>query len=76
MISTSKPFVLQDVFLNAARRERTNVKIRLMDGLELNGTVRGFDNFTVIVDSVDGVQSMLYKHAIAAVIPANGGGIK
>lgn len=65
----NKPLILQDVFLNQARRERTPVVVRLMDGLELYGTVKGFDSFTVILDDNAG-QSMLYKHAIAAVSPA------
>ncbi len=65
----SKPLVLQDIFLNQARREKTPVVIRMMDGAELSGTVRGFDSFTVILDDEIIGQSMLYKHAIAAVSP-------
>lgn len=65
----NKPFVLQDVFLNSARRERMPVQIRLVDGMQYDGTVRGFDNFTIILDGKDGQQNMLYKHAVAAVVP-------
>ena len=65
----NRPFVLQDVFLNSARRERTPVQVRLMDGMEIQGMVRGFDSLTVVLDGMDGKQSMLYKHAIAAVMP-------
>ena len=65
----NRPFVLQDVFLNSARRERTPVQVRLMDGMEIQGMVRGFDSFTVVLDGREGKQSMLYKHAIAAVMP-------
>lgn len=65
----NRPFVLQDVFLNSARRERMPVQVRLMDGMEIRGMVRGFDSFTVVLDGMDGSQSMLYKHAIAAVMP-------
>ncbi len=69
---SNKPFVLQDVFLNSARRERIPVYVRMLDGLQVSGVVRGFDNFTLIIDSNDGKQSMLYKHAIAAVMPQSG----
>lgn len=68
----NKPFILQDVFLNSARRERIPVNVRMLDGLQLSGVVRGFDNFTLILDGTDGMQSMLYKHAIAAVVPQSG----
>ncbi len=64
-----KPLLLQELFLNAARKDKTTVSIRLTDGLEISGTVRGFDSFTVILDGDDGKQSMFYKHAIAAVMP-------
>ena len=67
----NKPLLLQESFLNNARKERTNVSVRLTDGLEISGTVRGFDNFTLILEGENGRQSLLYKHAIAAVRPAS-----
>lgn len=60
---------LQDVFLNLARRERVNVSIFLVNGFQLKGSVRGFDNYTIILES-DGKQSMVYKHAVASIVPA------
>lgn len=60
---------LQDQFLNQARRERMTVTMFLMNGFQLRGVIRGFDNFVVIVDS-DGKQQMIYKHAISTVVPA------
>lgn len=59
---------LQDYFLNTARKERLSVVLFLMNGFQLKGIVRGFDNFVVILDS-DGKQQMIYKHAISTVIP-------
>ena len=41
----------------------------LMNGFQLKGVVRGFDNFTVVLDS-DGRQQMIYKHAISTIIPS------
>ncbi|NMA83068.1 MAG: RNA chaperone Hfq [Epulopiscium sp.] len=64
----SKPVNLQDVFLNQMRKERIPVTIFLTNGFQLKGTVKGFDNFTVILDS-EGKQQMIYKHAISTMVP-------
>ena len=63
-----KTINLQDAFLNQARRERLNVTMFLMNGFQLHGVVKGFDGFTVILDS-DGKQQLIYKHAISTVVP-------
>ena len=59
---------LQDLVLNQARRERSVITMFLMNGFQLHGVVRGFDNFTVVLDS-DGKQQLIYKHAISTVVP-------
>ncbi len=59
---------LQDFFLNQVRKESTPVTIFLINGFQLKGNIRGFDNFTVILDA-DGKQQMVYKHAISTVMP-------
>lgn len=59
---------LQDLFLNQARRDRSNVTVFLMNGFQLHGTVKGFDSFTVVLDS-DGKQQLIYKHAISTIVP-------
>ena len=59
---------LQDQFLNQARKEKMPVTVFLMNGFQIKGLVRGFDNFTVILDS-DGRQQMIYKHALSTVVP-------
>ena len=58
----------QDQFLNQARRDRTPLTVFLMNGFQLHGIVRGYDSFTVILDS-DGKQQLIYKHAISTVVP-------
>lgn len=60
---------LQDLFLNVLRRDNIPVTIYLVNGFQLKGLVRGFDNFTVILDA-DGKQQMIYKHAISTIVPA------
>ena len=57
---------IQDVFLNYVRREKLNVTIRMMDGSELDGRIKNFDRFAVVIEQ-NGVDHMLFKHAIAAI---------
>jgi host factor-I protein len=57
---------IQDVFLNFARREKLPVQIRLMDGTDIEGRVKNFDRFAVIVEH-SGADHMIFKHAIAAI---------
>lgn len=59
---------LQDAFLNQVRKERIPVTIFLVNGFQIKGLVKGFDNFTVVVE-MDGKQQMVYKHAISTVAP-------
>ncbi|MCI6100772.1 MAG: RNA chaperone Hfq [Selenomonas sp.] len=64
-----KQINLQDSFLNQVRKENVPVTVHLVNGFQIKGNVRGFDNFTVIIDSM-GKQQMIYKHAISTVTPA------
>ena len=61
---------LQDVFLNSARKDRIQVTIYLTNGFQFRGVVKGFDNFTVVLES-EGRQNLVYKHAISTVSPSN-----
>lgn len=64
----SKAINLQDVFLNQVRKDKIVVVIYLTNGFQLKGTVRGFDNFIVVLEA-EGKQQMIYKHAISTIIP-------
>ncbi|MBQ7835242.1 MAG: RNA chaperone Hfq [Ruminiclostridium sp.] len=64
----AKDMNLQDVFLNQARKERIPVTIYITNGFQFKGIVKGFDNYTVILDS-DGRQNLIYKHAISTITP-------
>ena len=59
---------LQEIFLNQVRRNKTAVTVFLVNGFQIRGTVTGFDNFTVVLDS-EGRQQMIYKHAISTIQP-------
>lgn len=62
------PLNLQDTFLNQVRKENLPVTIYLVNGFQLKGLIKGFDNFTVVIE-FEGRQQMVYKHAISTVMP-------
>ena len=64
----NKNINLQDVLLNQVRKEHVPVTVYLTNGFQLRGMVKGFDNFTVVLDS-EGKQQLVYKHAISTVSP-------
>lgn len=60
---------LQDAFLNQIRKENILVTVYLVNGYQLKGYIKGFDNFTVVLEN-EGRQQMVYKHAISTVSPS------
>lgn len=60
---------IQDFFLNVARKESVPVTLHLVNGFQIKGIVKSFDNFTIILDSM-GKQQMIYKHAVSTITPA------
>jgi len=69
-VANNKAINLQDSFLNHVRKENLAVVIYLVNGFQLRGLVKGFDNFTVIIEN-EGKQQMVYKHAISTISPVN-----
>ncbi len=59
---------LQDVFLNQVRKEHVPITVYLINGYQLRGHVKGFDNYTIIME-MDGKQQLIYKHAISTISP-------
>ncbi|BAU28703.1 host factor-I protein [Aneurinibacillus soli] len=59
---------IQDTFLNHLRKENVPVTIYLVNGFQLRGLIKAFDNFTVVIDT-DGKQQLVYKHAISTFLP-------
>lgn len=64
----NKNINLQDAFLNQVRKDKILVTVYLVNGFQIKGIVKGFDNFTVIIE-MDGRQQLVYKHAISTVSP-------
>lgn len=59
---------IQDQFLNQLRKDNTFITVFLLNGFQLRGIVKGFDNFTVLLET-DGKQQLIYKHAISTFSP-------
>ena len=66
----AKSINLQDMFLNQVRKEGIGVTIYLMGGVQLRGQVRGFDAFTVMLDTPGKPTQLVYKHAVTSIVPA------
>jgi len=64
---TNKDRKLQDLYLNFLRKEKIPVSIFLMNGTRLKGTIKGFDNFVVLLKQ--STQQLVYKHAISTISP-------
>lgn len=60
---------VQDVLLNTLRKNKTPVTIYLANGVKLQGTITGFDNFSVVLRRGPQMQ-LIYKHAMATVVPS------
>ncbi|HHY79204.1 MAG TPA: RNA chaperone Hfq [Thermoanaerobacter sp.] len=69
MASSKAAINLQDIFLNQVRKEHVPVTIYLINGFQLKGLVKGFDNFTVVLESENKQQLLIYKHAISTITP-------
>ncbi|HLU22084.1 RNA chaperone Hfq [Lederbergia graminis] len=63
-----QPVNIQDQFLNQLRKESIPVTVFLLNGFQLRGLVKGFDNFTVLFES-EGKQQLVFKHAISTFSP-------
>jgi host factor-I protein len=61
---------LQDLFLAAATREQERMTLFLVNGVMLQGTVTGFDQFSLVLERGGQVQ-LVYKHAISTLQPAH-----
>ncbi|KWZ84403.1 MAG: RNA chaperone Hfq [Negativicoccus succinicivorans] len=57
---------LQDTFLDALKKAKATVNIYLLNGVKLQGIVKDYDNFTVLLKSQEKEQ-LIYKHAISTI---------
>ena len=63
----SKPSInIQDGFLFHSLRSGATVAIQLVTGERLEGRLRRFDRFAIILD-VSGLEILVYKHGIVSI---------
>lgn len=68
-LQEGKKATLQDTFLAAAHRQQESMTLFLVNGVMLQGAVRGFDQFCLLLERGGQVQ-IVYKHAISTLQPA------
>jgi len=61
---------LQDQFLATAVREKERMTLFLVNGVMLQGSVTGFDQFSLVLERGGQIQ-LVYKHAISTLQPAH-----
>jgi len=61
---------LQDLFLASATREHERMTLFLINGVMLQGSVTGFDQFSLVLERGGQIQ-LVYKHAISTLQPAH-----
>lgn len=62
---------IQDNVLQYLKSEREIIKIFLMKGFQIQGTVIDFDTFIILLES-EGKKQLIYKHAISTIqLPDN-----
>lgn len=61
---------LQDAFLAQLKKENIGVVIFLAKGVQLKGKVKGYDQFTIILEDQEGRIQMVYKHSVTTVSPS------
>jgi host factor-I protein len=64
------PFNIQDQYLNQSRKEHIKVVIQLMSGEKMEGYIKSFDNFSVLIEMKGDL--LIYKHAIASITSMDG----
>ncbi|MFD1674617.1 RNA chaperone Hfq [Alicyclobacillus fodiniaquatilis] len=65
---TKQQINIQDTFLNQVRKDRIPVIVYLVNGFQIRGVVRAFDNYTIVVEA-EGKQQLIFKHAISTFVP-------
>ncbi|WP_410991187.1 RNA chaperone Hfq [Bacillus cereus] len=57
---------LQEQLLQEAVQSRQNITLILLKGLHVNGTIREYDKFSILIE-FEGTQQLVYKHAISTI---------
>lgn len=58
---------LQDAYLGQCKKDNQQVIIYLVNGFQLKGNIKGYDNFTIFIENTEGKLQMIYKHAVTTI---------
>lgn len=58
---------LQDAYLSQVKKENQLVVIYLVTGIQLKGIVKGYDNFTILLENAEKKIQLIYKHAVTTI---------
>ncbi|MDY6968789.1 MAG: RNA chaperone Hfq [Spirochaetota bacterium] len=64
-----QPKNLQDILLNAIRKEKLDITIYLINGVPIKGKLLSYDNFTILIE-IEKKQNLIFKHAISTIVPS------
>jgi host factor-I protein len=63
-----RPQALQDTFLDHVRKHEVPVTVYLASGIRLQGYVREFDSYSLLLVR-DRQAQLIYKHAVSTIMP-------
>ena len=67
-MASDRPQGLQDTFLDHLRKHEVPVTIYLASGIRLQGYVREFDSYSLLLVR-DRQAQLIYKHAVSTIMP-------
>jgi host factor-I protein len=67
-MASDRPQALQDTFLYHLRKHEVPVTIFLASGIKLQGSVREFDSYSLLLVR-DRQAQLIYKHAVSTIMP-------
>ena len=67
-MASDRPQALQDTFLDHVRKHEVPVTIFLASGIKLQGSVREFDSYSLLLVR-DRQAQLIYKHAVSTIMP-------
>ena len=67
-MARDRPQALQDTFLDHLRQHKVPVTVYLASGIKLQGYVREFDRYSLLLVR-DRQAQLIYKHAVSTIMP-------
>ena len=62
--------ILEAAIMNELVRDKVPVRVFLMNGFQLQGTIARYDRLVIVLVNDDG-QQIIYKHSISSIAPAS-----